>query len=66
MKIFEKITERQFQMDLMITGNHIAYTRKRYNPLRFILGDIKRIDPFNVFINNRTPPTNQGGLNDGR
>jgi len=36
--------------DLMIYGKSITYTRMKYNPLYYILGPYKRIDPTKVLM----------------
>lgn len=45
--------DRELQKDIMIYGNafHTAVARKWWNPMRFLLGDIKRkrISPAHVF-----------------
>ena len=58
MKIFERLTEKALLIDVTLTGNSFYIMRHKYNPLRWLLGNKKRIPLEKIYI------TKPGGRNE--
>ncbi len=49
-KIYDLYVDKKLMIDMMIYGTAMKRERRKYNPLRYILGRYKRIDPRKLYL----------------